>query len=160
VNKCLHTVASNWTFLLTLNHDARNHEFKKKESKSLYCTHISVQKDFSRFERKRMNATVLPSAMWFKRSYRLCADGPELLDLLHRHASSFSLCASHILYLLLRSTQLSTPACRLRASLSHLRTSSCPLSEKWTLVTVRCDGVASSLAHPTTAYWETKRYFV
>jgi len=28
VNKCLHTVASSWTFLLTLNHDARNHEFK------------------------------------------------------------------------------------------------------------------------------------
>jgi len=24
----LHTVASSWTFLLTLNHDARNHEFK------------------------------------------------------------------------------------------------------------------------------------
>jgi len=30
VNKCLHTVASSWTFLLTLNHDARNHELKKK----------------------------------------------------------------------------------------------------------------------------------
>jgi len=30
VNKCLHTVASSWTFLLTLNHDARNHEFKIK----------------------------------------------------------------------------------------------------------------------------------
>jgi len=28
VNKCLHTVASSWTFLLTLIHDARNHEFK------------------------------------------------------------------------------------------------------------------------------------
>jgi len=27
VNKLLHTVASSWTFLLTLNHDARNHEF-------------------------------------------------------------------------------------------------------------------------------------
>ena len=26
--KCLHTVASSWTFLLTLIHDARNHEFK------------------------------------------------------------------------------------------------------------------------------------
>ena len=30
VNKCLHIVASSWTFLLTLNHDARNQEFKKK----------------------------------------------------------------------------------------------------------------------------------
>ena len=30
VNKCLHTVASSWTFLLTLNHDARNHKLKKK----------------------------------------------------------------------------------------------------------------------------------
>ena len=29
VNKCLHIVASSWTFLLTLNHDARNHELKK-----------------------------------------------------------------------------------------------------------------------------------
>ena len=29
VNKCLHTVASSCTFLLTLNHDARNHELKK-----------------------------------------------------------------------------------------------------------------------------------
>jgi hypothetical protein len=28
VNKCLHTDASSWSFLLTLNHDARNHEFK------------------------------------------------------------------------------------------------------------------------------------
>jgi len=28
VNKCLHTVASSWTFLLTLNYDAWNHEFK------------------------------------------------------------------------------------------------------------------------------------
>jgi len=28
-SECLHTVASRWTFLLTLNHDARNHEFKK-----------------------------------------------------------------------------------------------------------------------------------
>jgi len=27
--KCLHTVASSWTFLLTLIHDARNHELKK-----------------------------------------------------------------------------------------------------------------------------------
>jgi len=32
VNKCLHTVASSWTFLLTLNHDARNHEFKMDRS--------------------------------------------------------------------------------------------------------------------------------
>ena len=31
VNKCLHTLASSWTFLLTLNHDARNHEFKKNK---------------------------------------------------------------------------------------------------------------------------------
>ena len=29
VNKCLHIVASIWTFLLTLNHDAWNHELKK-----------------------------------------------------------------------------------------------------------------------------------
>ena len=33
MNKCLHTVASSWTFLLTLNHDAWNHEFKKNETK-------------------------------------------------------------------------------------------------------------------------------
>jgi len=32
VNKCLHIVASSWTFLLTLNHDARNHELKKKKT--------------------------------------------------------------------------------------------------------------------------------
>jgi hypothetical protein len=30
VDKCLRTVASSWIFLLTLNHDARNHEYKKK----------------------------------------------------------------------------------------------------------------------------------
>jgi hypothetical protein len=29
VNKCLHTDASSWSFLLTMNHDARNHVFKK-----------------------------------------------------------------------------------------------------------------------------------
>jgi hypothetical protein len=28
VNKCLRTDASSWSFLLILNHDARNHEFK------------------------------------------------------------------------------------------------------------------------------------
>jgi hypothetical protein len=28
VNKCLHIDASSWSFLLILNHDARNHEFK------------------------------------------------------------------------------------------------------------------------------------
>jgi len=33
VNKCLHIVASSWTFLLTLNHDARNREFKIKKKK-------------------------------------------------------------------------------------------------------------------------------
>jgi len=27
VNKYLHTVASSWTFLLTLKHDTRNHVF-------------------------------------------------------------------------------------------------------------------------------------
>jgi hypothetical protein len=31
VNKCLHTVASSWTFLLTLIHDARDHELKKQK---------------------------------------------------------------------------------------------------------------------------------
>jgi hypothetical protein len=30
VNKCLRTVALSWIFLLTLNHDARNHKSKKK----------------------------------------------------------------------------------------------------------------------------------
>jgi hypothetical protein len=34
VNKCLHTAASSWSFLLTLNHDARNHEFKKKRRRN------------------------------------------------------------------------------------------------------------------------------
>jgi len=63
--------------------------------------------------------------------------------------------ASHILCL--RSTQLNTPDLRLRAALSHLRTSSCHLSEKWALVTVRCVGVASSLADYTTAYCERAR---
>jgi hypothetical protein len=28
VNKCVRTDASSWSFLLILNHDARNHEFK------------------------------------------------------------------------------------------------------------------------------------
>jgi len=32
VNKCLQNVASSWTLLLTLIHDARNHEFKKYNS--------------------------------------------------------------------------------------------------------------------------------
>jgi hypothetical protein len=33
VNKCPHTAASSWSLLLTLNHDARNHEFKKIDIK-------------------------------------------------------------------------------------------------------------------------------
>ena len=37
---CLHTVASSWTFLLTLNHDARNHVFKKKERYMIYLTAV------------------------------------------------------------------------------------------------------------------------
>jgi len=36
VNKYLHTVPSSWTFLLTLNHDARNHELKKKLMDTCY----------------------------------------------------------------------------------------------------------------------------
>jgi len=42
VNKCLHTVALSWTFLLTLNHDARNHEFKKNNGE-----HLSVMPSLS-----------------------------------------------------------------------------------------------------------------
>jgi hypothetical protein len=103
-----------------------------------------------------MNATVLPLAMQFKGSYGLCADGPELPNLLYRR--HLLLCPSHILCL--RRTQLSTPGCRLLASFSHLRTSSCPLSEKWALVTVRCDGVASSLANSTTVYCEREVFCV
>ena len=42
VNKCLHTVASSWTFLLTLIHDARNHELKKKCSITLRWQYLMV----------------------------------------------------------------------------------------------------------------------
>ena len=38
MNKCLHTVASSWTFLLTLNHDARNHELKKKKKEDKFVS--------------------------------------------------------------------------------------------------------------------------
>jgi hypothetical protein len=36
-NKCLHTDASSWSFLLTLNHDARNHEFKIHSTSDPAC---------------------------------------------------------------------------------------------------------------------------
>jgi len=40
VNKCLHTVASSWTSLLTLNHDAWKHEFKKKIKNYLFAIRV------------------------------------------------------------------------------------------------------------------------
>ena len=48
VNKCLHIVVSRWTFLLTLNHGARNHESKKETqyltngTSSKYCHFFST----------------------------------------------------------------------------------------------------------------------
>jgi len=44
VNKCLHTVASSWTFLLTLIHDARNHEFKKKMWQDILLKYTDIIK--------------------------------------------------------------------------------------------------------------------
>ena len=43
MNKFLHTVASSWTFLLTLNHDARNHEFIYIYYRLLHIAKFSLQ---------------------------------------------------------------------------------------------------------------------
>jgi len=65
VNKYLHIVASSWTFLLTLNHDARNHEFKKKSIICIYWLHFLFSKFLLSSILNCFRSSLFISTNWF-----------------------------------------------------------------------------------------------